>query len=113
MLLEVTLFLILLVAGIAFTWLATRFRTLENAIVLSIEDILVLMTLLENLDKIESPEQYVARLLKMTPEEARAEIEKGRLLELIGQKASCIKASLRLTMPETYRRIASTLEQSR
>lgn len=102
--------IVLTIAAVAFTWLATRFRYLENSIVLSIEDVLLMMALLKNLDNVETTEQYIAKLMKLSPEEAKREVERGNLMNLVAKKAACIEATLRAAMPDTYKKILGSVQ---
>jgi hypothetical protein len=88
-----------LIASFGFFWFAYKFYKLNSAALVSMKDAWGLLVLLSKFKTLEQPEQLAARILKMTPEEAKVEIEKGRLLDLISEKAVYIIANLRASIP--------------
>jgi hypothetical protein len=101
-----------LIASVGFFWFAYKFYNLNSAALVSMKDAWGLLVLLSRYKTLEKPEELAARILKMTPEDAKLEIEKGRLLELISEKAVYILANLRATVPGSQAVIAD-LEQAR
>ncbi len=101
-----------LIASVGFFWFAYKFYKLNSAALVSMKDAWGLLVLLSRYKTLEKPEELAARILKMTPEDAKLEIEKGRLLELISEKAVYILANLRATVPGSQAVIAD-LEQAR
>lgn len=101
-----------LIASVGFFWFAYKFHNLNSAALVSMKDAWGLLVLLSRYKTLEKPEELAARILKMTPEDAKLEIEKGRLLELISEKAVYILANLRATVPGSQAVIAD-LEQAR
>jgi len=93
------------VTGAAFAWLAVKFQTLERTVVISLDDTITLLNLLEKVENMEEAGPYLAKLAKLSEEEAKLEIEKGRMLNLVARKATEIKATLRASIPKTYKHL--------
>lgn len=98
--------LLLFTASLAFSLLAWRFWTLRDTVIVSIREMGELMVLLAEYDHLERPEEQVARILKMTQEEAKLEIERGRLMHLIGLKAAGILEGMKASIPDARKLIA-------
>lgn len=93
--------LMLLIACGAFTALAARFWSLRDTVLFSISQMGELMVLLARYEQIEQPEAQLARILKMSPEEVKIEIERGRIMHLISIKATEILATMKAAVPST------------
>lgn len=107
-LISIMIFLCTLLLGIAavtFTCLAVKFHTLEKAVIISLEDTICLLDLLEKIENMEEVGPYLAKLTKLSDEEAKIEIQKGRMLSLVARKAAEIKATLKISLPKNYTHI--------
>lgn len=93
--------LMLIIACIAFVLLASKFWSLRNTVIFSISEMGELMVLLACYDQIVKPEEQIARLLKMSPDDVRIEIERGRVMDLISRKAIEILATMKAAIPST------------
>jgi len=93
------------VTGAAFAWLAVKFQTLERTVVISLDDTITLLNLLEKVENMEEAGPYLAKLAKLSEDEAKLEIEKGRMLSLVARKATEIKATLRASIPKQYKKL--------
>jgi hypothetical protein len=63
------------VAGLGFIVFARKFYTLRDIVYVSIKDMGELIVLLALFDKVENKEEKLARMLKMSEDEVRREIE--------------------------------------
>lgn len=97
--------LMLSLASAVFTWLAIKFNTLEKTVIISLKDTVCLLNLLEKIENMEEAGPYLAKLAKLSEEEAKLEIEKGRMLNLVARKATEIKATLRASIPKGYKHL--------
>ncbi|HNR57125.1 MAG TPA: hypothetical protein PKJ51_01590 [Methanothrix sp.] len=91
---------ILFLAAVAFAVLAIKFKSLKHTVVISIFAMGELMVLLARWDDLEKPEEAVARIMAMEPDEVRLEIERGRLISLIGRKAAEILGAMKASVPD-------------
>jgi hypothetical protein len=89
-----------IVAAIGFIILAQKFFRLRNVVYVSIKDMGELIVLLALYEKVENPEQKIARMLKMTPDEVKREIDQGRIMILIGRKANDVLENMKNSVPE-------------
>lgn len=109
---DIIRFCIDLIASVGFFWFAFKFYKLNSAALVSMKDAWGLLVLLSRYKTLEEPEKLAARILKMSQEDAKLEIEKGRLLDLISEKAVYILANLRASVPGSQAVIAD-LEKAR
>lgn len=79
----------------AFTY---KFYKLQGVVILSLKDAVGLLLILAKYKTMESPEKYVARLCNMSEEDAKLEIERGNLIDLMSGKAMCIVGTLRASV---------------
>jgi len=92
--------ILLFVVCIAFTVLAVKFKSLKHTVIISIFAMGELMVLLARWDELERPEEAVARIMAMEPEEVKLEIERGHLISLIGRKAGEILGAMKASVPD-------------
>jgi len=100
-----------LIAFFGFLFFAYKFYKLNDAALVSMKDAWGLLVLLSRYKTMEEPEALAARILRMSKEDAKIEIEKGRLLDLISDKAVSILATLKASVPGSQKVIAD-LEKS-
>ena len=92
-----------LIASAGFILFAHKFYVLRNVVYLSIRDVSEILVLIADYDSVETPEFHLARMLEMSPEEVRIEIEKGKLMALISQAATNVLENLKESVPEAKR----------
>lgn len=78
---------------------AWNYWGLRGVVILTAEQVGELVVLLAYYDQIEKPEQHFARMLKMTEEEVRIELEKGKVMTLISLQAAAILGELSQRVP--------------
>jgi hypothetical protein len=94
------------IAGIGFITFARKFYTLRDIVYVSIMEVGELIVLLALFDQVENKEEKLARMLKLSPEEVKHEIECGRIMGLIGQKARKVLKTLKDGVPEVESLVA-------
>jgi hypothetical protein len=87
-------------ASLGFIAFARKFYTLRDIVYISIKDMGELIVLLALFDKVENKDEKLARILKLSPEEVKREIESGRIMYLISKKATEVLDSLKNSVPE-------------
>ena len=78
---------------------AWNYWGLRGVVILTAEQVGELVVLLAYYDQIEKPEQHFATMLKMTEEEVRIELEKGKVMTLISLQAAAILGELSQRVP--------------
>jgi len=89
-----------LIATIAFLWIAGKFWSLRGTVIISVKEMAELLVLLSMYKRIEKPQDWLARMLKMDPKDVEIEIEKGRIIDLVSLKATKILERLKSSVPE-------------
>jgi len=86
--------------------LLTRHVQVEKVVSLAMEDNMRLLLLLEKKSELQNVADMVAKLMKLSKEEAETELRSVGLDALIAKKAACIRASLATVVdPEIIRRL--------
>jgi hypothetical protein len=75
-------------AGLLFFF--CKFRKLDRVVVLSFKDAIELFMFIVKFRCLEKPEETAARVLRMSIEDVKLEMERGRLMDLIGIRAMAI-----------------------
>lgn len=96
---DVLRLLIDLLASLGFAFFAYKFYNLNNAALVSMKDAWAMLVLLASYKTMEKPEEYIARLGRMSLEDAKTVVEKDRIIEFASEKAVSILANLRASVP--------------
>jgi hypothetical protein len=103
--------LIFFISAVGFGIFALKFYKLRDVVYISIKDMGELIALLALYDKVENPEQRLARMLKMSEEEVKRELEKGRIMNLVGQLASQVLENLKKSVPDIIEPIEEEMKK--
>lgn len=95
---------------IKYDGLVIKSAQLDKVITIAMEDTIKLLYVLKERDSIEDPTKVVAKLMKLSPEEAEVEVRKSGLDKIMAMKAACIMSALSTVLPkETIERIEAEL----
>jgi hypothetical protein len=98
------------IAGLGFVAFTRKFYTLRDVVYVSIKDMGELLLLFALFDKVENKEEKLARVLKLSPDEVKREIECGRIKDLMSKKALEVLERLKNSVPEV-KKIIEPIEQ--
>jgi hypothetical protein len=87
------------IAFLGFGFMAALFLLLWSANVRGSKECEEAARFLESIDKLEDPAEEAARFLRMSREDVELEIQRGRLMNLVGQKVASTAATLKSPIP--------------
>lgn len=90
--------------------LVIKSAQLDKVITLAMEDTLKLLYVIKERESIDDPARVVAKLMKLSPDEAALEVRKSGLDKIMAMKAACIMSALSTVLPrETVEKIEAEL----
>ena len=92
-------FIIDIIASVGFTVFAYKFYRLNDAALVSMKEAWWILVLLARYKTMENPEEYIARIGRMSLDDAKLVVEKDRIVEFASEKAVSILAYLRTSVP--------------
>jgi hypothetical protein len=97
--------LVVLFCGLAF--ISYKFYQLQDVVILSFKDAFAMFILISRYKHLENPEKYIARFSHMSEEEAKLELDRGHLMDLLSIRAMSIIATMKASVKGSAEMVAN------